>query len=431
MPADYQFMARNLYDPAQGAPKPGPLSKEEKEELRCTCDCMGIPGGLALATEGSTGCDPNKCTAALCFVECPSNCRSGPKCGNQRIRKRQSAAVSSKKCEGSKGKGLFAMTDLVAEQFVIEYVGEALSYQAHRKRTLALDGGHPSVSYVMKLNGDLLLDSSIKGNMARFTNHSCDPNCETQKWNVDGEIRIGIFSTRAIRKGEELSMDYQFEHYGGKPTKCECGAAKCRGYLGAASAVETIVCTKCSRGDDESNLIICERCRINAQHVQCAGLAKVPKGEWFCPECRAVRKATKKAARSRPVPPAAVTPQLQPAKPAKPTPTPLKAAPITSTEKPTKKQPRAKPKKAKRDPVPLITPPAAAPVSTVPLHLMTERQQFALLIERSKHEIGFTQPSSAGAKTADQIVEPDYQPPKRRKSSLSSCATPGQRAAPN
>jgi len=61
---------------------------------------------------------------------------------------------------------------------------------------------------MMKLNSTEVIDPTYKGNMARFINHSCDPNCETQKWNVLGEIAVGIFAIKDIREGEELSFNY-------------------------------------------------------------------------------------------------------------------------------------------------------------------------------------------------------------------------------
>ncbi len=64
---------------------------------------------------------------------------------------------------------------------------------------------------------------------------SCDPNCETQKWHdaATGEPRIGIFATRDIQPGEELTYDYFFQHYGVSAVDtadfiCMCGAPNCR-----------------------------------------------------------------------------------------------------------------------------------------------------------------------------------------------------------
>lgn len=76
----------------------------------------------------------------------------------------------------------------------------------------------------MRTNNNEVIDPTKVGNIARFINHSCDPNCETQKWNVLGEVCVGIFSLRDIKENEELSFDYQFDFFRTPFTKCYCGA---------------------------------------------------------------------------------------------------------------------------------------------------------------------------------------------------------------
>jgi hypothetical protein len=76
------------------------------------------------------------------------------------------------------------------------------------------------------------LPRNPQGNQARFINHSCDPNCETQKWLVRGELAIGLFALTDVEAGEELTFDYNFERYGDKPMRCYCGAGKCRKFIG-------------------------------------------------------------------------------------------------------------------------------------------------------------------------------------------------------
>jgi hypothetical protein len=51
----------------------------------------------------------------------------------------------------------------------------------------------------------LPLSAHTQGNTARFINHSCEPNCETQKWMVQGELAIGLFTLRKIKAGEQCS----------------------------------------------------------------------------------------------------------------------------------------------------------------------------------------------------------------------------------
>nr|CAB3487044.1 unnamed protein product [Digitaria exilis] len=90
-------------------------------------------------------------------------------------------------------------------------------------------------AYIIYLNADESIDATRKGSLARFINHSCQPNCETRKWNVLGEVRVGIFAKQDIPFGTELSYNYNFEWYGGVMVQCLCGAASCSGFLGAKS----------------------------------------------------------------------------------------------------------------------------------------------------------------------------------------------------
>ncbi len=57
----------------------------------------------------------------------------------------------------------------------------------------------------MTLSSSETIDAAERGNAGRFLNHSCDPNCETQKWMVNGELCIGIYALEDIRDAEELS----------------------------------------------------------------------------------------------------------------------------------------------------------------------------------------------------------------------------------
>lgn len=83
----------------------------------------------------------------------------------------------------------------------------------------------------MELDNGLFVDGKFKGSNSRFINHSCDPNCELQRWVVKGRPRIGIFALRDIAPGESLSYDYQFDTKESEAFKCYCGTAKCRGTM--------------------------------------------------------------------------------------------------------------------------------------------------------------------------------------------------------
>ena len=73
---------------------------------------------------------------------------------------------------------------------------------------------------------------SIQGGLARFINHSCEPNCFTRIVSVDGIKRIFILAKRDIAPGEELFYDYKFEFEADEDAvECRCGAKSCRGRM--------------------------------------------------------------------------------------------------------------------------------------------------------------------------------------------------------
>ena len=73
-------------------------------------------------------------------------------------------------------------------------------------------------------------DATMKGNAARFINHSCDPNCYSRIVDILGKKHIIIFAMRKIVRGEELTYDYKFPLEDIK-LPCNCKAKKCRKYM--------------------------------------------------------------------------------------------------------------------------------------------------------------------------------------------------------
>ena len=76
------------------------------------------------------------------------------------------------------GSGIFFLTP---GQLIVEYCGEVVSEQEFRRRMTeeySQDRNH----YCLNLDGGTVIDGYRKGNIARFVNHSCEPNCEMQKW---------------------------------------------------------------------------------------------------------------------------------------------------------------------------------------------------------------------------------------------------------
>lgn len=124
-------------------------------------------------------------------------CPAGEKCENQNFTKRNYSKLQVK-FTPTKGFGLFAMEKITAGTFVIEYIGEVIDGNESNKRMKAMELSKQEHFYFMELGVNRIIDAGLKGNEARFINHSCDPNCVTQKWTVSKTKRIGIFAVKDI-----------------------------------------------------------------------------------------------------------------------------------------------------------------------------------------------------------------------------------------
>ncbi|RUS84583.1 hypothetical protein EGW08_007678, partial [Elysia chlorotica] len=201
--------------------------KKSKSMKRMQCDCTTSREDRSMGIE-ACGSD---CLNRMLMIECGSRCPCGEHCTNRRFQRKQYSNTLPFKA-GDKGWGLRAMEDMEESgTFIMEYVGELLDYEEFVRRTRQYSKEGTRHHYFMALNADEVIDATLKGSISRFINHSCDPNCETQKWTVNGELRVGFFTRKEVKKGEELTFDYQFEHYG-EAQKCYCGAENCRGYIG-------------------------------------------------------------------------------------------------------------------------------------------------------------------------------------------------------
>lgn len=85
----------------------------------------------------------------------------------------------------------------------------------------------------MSFDQNMIIDATT-GSIARFVNHSCNPNCRMIKWIVSGQPRMALFAgDRPIMTGDELTYDYNFDPFSAKNVqKCLCGQPNCRGVLG-------------------------------------------------------------------------------------------------------------------------------------------------------------------------------------------------------
>lgn len=64
-----------------------------------------------------------------------------------------------------------------------------------------------------------VIDATQKACRGRFINHSCDPNCETQKWMVRGELCVVIVTIVDVAQGAELTYNYDLDWNSDKRVK--------------------------------------------------------------------------------------------------------------------------------------------------------------------------------------------------------------------
>lgn len=167
--------------------------------------------------------------------EAGGNCTGG--CQNQRFQRKEYADVSVIKTE-KKGFGLRANSDLDANDFIFEYIGEVINEPTFRRRMVQYDQEGIKHFYFMSLNKSEFVDATKKGNLGRFCNHSCNPNCYVDKWVVGDKLRMGIFALRKVRAGEELVFNYNVDRYGADPQPCYCGEPNCVGFIGGKTQTE-------------------------------------------------------------------------------------------------------------------------------------------------------------------------------------------------
>lgn len=113
------------------------------------------------------------------------------------------------------GFGVFAAENISKNTRIIDYAGELIrngeECEAREERYL-----QEGCIWVFRVNRAWSRDANVGGNIARFINHSCTPNCW---WEVVDKT-IWIRAARPIRRGEELTYDYSI--IGQRTIPCQC-----------------------------------------------------------------------------------------------------------------------------------------------------------------------------------------------------------------
>ncbi|EFA10454.1 histone-lysine N-methyltransferase NSD2 [Tribolium castaneum] len=302
-----QFKARKFEEKNSGM-KPPPYVRIK----------VNKPVGNVRVFDGNTSnttscdCDPNQphpcgpdsdCLNRLLLTECnPDVCPAGDRCNNQCFEKREYPPLVPHRTL-YRGWGLKTLAPIRKGQFVIEYVGEMIDEQEYQRRVQKMHEQKEENYYFLTIDKDRMLDAGPKGNVARFMNHSCDPNCETQKWTVNGDTRVGLFANCDIPAGTELTFNYNLECIGKEKKICHCGAPNCSGFIGVKVKTDNPPkkSTKAKKKktppleyvDNDNPCFICGKqgdvaaCNnkicTKYYHLACVGLEAWPEGnKWVC-----------------------------------------------------------------------------------------------------------------------------------------------------
>lgn len=258
-PIHFRCISNPIY--REGVPLPEPSSL-------IGCQCRG-------GTEGSSKC----CTSGSCICvgqgnryrivysptgrllidegpiyECNIACAcSFSDCSNRVIQRGRQVSLIIKRITTSKGWGVFAAGDIPKGTFIDRYLGEVITaVESYRRSKPAADWEvSESGRYMFDLDfnyeagteSEFTVDAYAYGNVTHFLNHSCDPNIRVYPCFLDTQDprlhQLAFFSSRTIKRGEELCFDYLGEtgKTNGEPAdsdrtlKCLCNSKKCRGYV--------------------------------------------------------------------------------------------------------------------------------------------------------------------------------------------------------
>lgn len=117
------------------------------------------------------------------------------------------------------GLGLFATKPIKKGEKIIRYFGPMLD--SRNKKHEAIDN-----KYLFEINGRWTIDGSVRKNIARYINHACRPNAESD---VSARKRtVEIRAIKTIQPGEEINYDYGKDYFNSflKPIGCKCTACE-------------------------------------------------------------------------------------------------------------------------------------------------------------------------------------------------------------
>jgi hypothetical protein len=117
------------------------------------------------------------------------------------------------------GLGLFATKRIKKGTKIIRYFGPLLD--SKKKKDDAIEN-----KYLFELNNRWTIDGSVRENVARYINHACKPNAESDV--RPRKRKVFIRAVKNIEPGEEINYDYGTDYFKAylKPIGCKCDACE-------------------------------------------------------------------------------------------------------------------------------------------------------------------------------------------------------------
>ncbi|MDB5500991.1 MAG: nuclear protein [Tardiphaga sp.] len=117
------------------------------------------------------------------------------------------------------GLGLFATQPIKKGSKIIRYFGPMLD--CNKKKDDAVEN-----KYLFQITKRWTVDGSVRKNVARYINHACKPNAESDV--STRKLKIVIRAIKNIEPGQEINYDYGTEYYKEylKPIGCKCDSCE-------------------------------------------------------------------------------------------------------------------------------------------------------------------------------------------------------------
>ncbi|KAK7870248.1 hypothetical protein R5R35_000978 [Gryllus longicercus] len=249
---EYFHSSPNIIYTPVNIPGPGIEVEEFESQLVGGCSCGDGQCSLeaeceCIAKYGKNYTEKGKFLDKNCerpIIECNSLCQCNKnKCSNCIVQRGPLQTLEVYESTNGKGKALRATSDIERGTFVCEYAGEVIGVEESSRRMKLLTASDMNYIFHLKehlANGSIIhtfIDPTFIGNIGRYINHSCDPNCFVVPVRVNSLVaRLAIFTSSFVPASEELTFDYgslnrNCSISGVSAKICLCEKFNCRKFL--------------------------------------------------------------------------------------------------------------------------------------------------------------------------------------------------------